>query len=204
MYLCGIVQQVDLAPGAGANKLALLSVDDGSGQTIEVKIARRYGPDVDGEVYPSNTLVDNLDVNTTWGLASLSIDRRPICIGAILKIKGTITKFRQRQIDLKRVFVVKDTNEEVAFWAATAKHRREVLSRPWLLTDAEMRAIDNEIQLEEQNERQRKSERKAKYVKYEERKARNDEKRERQRKKVQDSLDEGALAGSNVIKAPWE
>lgn len=195
--------QIELAPGAGADKYALLMLDDGSGRAIEVKIPRRP-KSPKGEDYPSNTLVDNLDVYAEFNLASVFIDRKPVAVGTILKVKGTITKFRERQVELKRVFLVRDTNEEVDFWAGLAKHRSEVLSNPWMLSKAEMKAIDDWIDAEERKEKDRKKARQAKHAKYEERKAKSDDKRERQRKRVQEVLDNGALVGSNVIKAPWE
>jgi hypothetical protein len=202
VYLCGLVLQFDLAPGAGAAKYALLMLDDGSGRAIEVKIPRRYG--IDKEAFLSNTLIDNLNVNAKFGLASLFIDNKPIHVGAILKVKGTITMFRDRQIELKRVFLVKDTNEEVVFWASLAKHRSDVLSRPWILTHAKMKAIDDEMEAQERHDRERKKAKQAKFKRDEERRARSDEKRERQRRRVQEVLDAGALVGSNVIRAPWE
>jgi hypothetical protein len=202
VYLCGLVLQFDLAPGAGATKYALLMLDDGSGRAIEVKIPRRYG--TDKEAFLSNTLIENLNVNAKFGLASLFIDNKPIHVGAILKVKGTITMFRDRQIELKRVFVVKDTNEEVIFWASLAKHRSDVLSRPWILTHPKMKAIDDEMEAQERHDRERKKAKQAKFKRDEERRARSDEKRERQRRRVQEVLDAGALVGSNVIKAPWE
>lgn len=178
-------------------------LDDGSGRAIEVKISRRpQAPK--GEVYPSNTLVDNLDVYADWGLASVFVDRKPVAVGTVLKVKGTITKFRERQVELKRVFLVRDTNEEVDFWAGLAKHRSEVLSKPWMLSTAEMKAIHDGIEAEERKEKDRKKARHAKHAKYEERKARSDDKKERQRRRVQEVLDDGALVGSNIIKAPWE
>jgi hypothetical protein len=202
VYLCGLVLQFDLAPGAGAAKYALLMLDDGSGRAIEVKIPRRYG--TDKEAFLSNTLIDNLNVNAKFGLASLFIDNKPIHVGAILKVKGTITMFRDRQIELKRVFLVKDTNEEVVFWASLAKHRSDVLSRPWILTHPKMKAIDDEMEAQERHDRERKKAKQAKFKRDEERRARSDEKRERQRRRVQEVLDAGALVGSNVIRAPWE
>ena len=205
VYLCGLVQQFELAPGAGAARYALLMLDDGSGRAIEVKIPRRYGPELTtGEVYPSNTLIDNLNVYDTWGLASLFINNKPIHVGTVLKIKGTIAEFRERQVELKRVFLVKDTNEEVAFWAGVAKHRRDVLSRPWVLSSADMKFIDDQVDSETRKEVERKNARRAKYKVNMERKAENDEKRQRQAEKKRQLFDAGALKGSDVIKAPWE
>ena len=199
------MQQIDLAPGAGAVRYALLMLDDGSGRAIEVKIPRRHGPTLDnGEVHPSNTLVDNLDVYDTWGLASLTLDNQPIRVGTVLKVKGTIAEFRERQVELKRVFLVKDTNEEVAFWAGVAKHRRDVLSKPWVLSSADMKALDDQIEAETRKEEERKSARRVKYEVNMERKAENDEKRQRQADKKRRLFDSGALKGSDVIKAPWE
>ena len=205
VYLCGLVLQFELAPGAGATKYALLMLDDGSGQAIEVKIPRRQQRDLeDGEVFPSNTLIDNLNVHASLGLASLFIDNRPVHVGTILKVKGTIAFFRNRQIDLKRVFLVKDTNEEVMFWASLAKFRRDVLAKPWVLTHAQMKAVDEEIEAQEGRDRVRKRAKQAKLLRDRERKDKSDEKKERQRRRLQEVLDDGALVGSNVIKAPWE
>jgi hypothetical protein len=199
------VQQFDLAPGAGAVRYALLMLDDGSGRAIEVKIPRRHGPTLDnGEVHPSNTLVDNLNVYDTWGLASLTIDNQPIRVGTVLKVKGTIAEFRERQVELKRVFLVKDTNEEVVFWAGVAKHRRDVLSKPWVLSSADMKVLDDQIEAETRKDEERKAARRIKYEASIERKAENDEKRQRQADKKRRLFDSGALKGSDVIKAPWE
>ena len=180
-------------------------LDDGSGRAIEVKIPRRHGLELtNGQVHPSNTLVDNLNVYDTWGLASLFINNQPIHVGTVLKVKGTIAEFRERQIELKRVFLVKDTNEEVAFWAGLARHRRDVLSKPWVLSPADMKVLDDQIEAETRKEEERKNARRAKYEVSKERKAENDEKRQRQAEKKRRLFDAGALKGSDVIKAPWE
>ena len=205
VYLCGLVLQFELAPGAGATKYALLMLDDGSGRAIEVKIPRRQTRDLeDGEVFPSNTLIDNLNVHANLGLASLFIDNKPVHVGTILKVKGTITVFRHRQIELKRVFLVKDTNEEVMYWASLAQFRRDVLSKPWVLTHAQMKAVDDDLEAQERRDRERKKAKQAKLLRDRERKGKSDEKKERQRRRLQEVLDDGALVGSNIIKAPWE
>ena len=180
-------------------------LDDGSGRTVEVKIPRRLERDLeDGEVFPSNTLIDNLNVHASLGLASLFIDNKPVHVGTILKVKGTITVFRNRQIELKRVFIVKDTNEEVMYWASLARFRRDVLAKPWVLAHAQMKAVDDDLEAQEKRERERKKAKQAKYLRDRERKGKSDEKKERHRRRLQEVLDEGALVGSNVIRAPWE
>jgi acyl-CoA hydrolase len=205
VYLCGIVLQFELAPGAGATKYALLMLDDGSGRAIEVKIPRRQKRDQEGgEVFPSNTFIDNLNVHASLGLASLFIDNKPVHVGTIIKVKGTIAFFRNRQIELKRVFLVKDTNEEVMYWASLAQFRRDVLAQPWVLTHAQMKAVDDDLEAQGRRDRERKKAKQAKLLRDRERKGKSDEKKERQRRRLQEVLDDGALADSNVIKAPWE
>ena len=125
-------------------------------------------------------------------------------MGTILKVKGTIAFFRTRQIELKRVFLVKDTNEEVMYWASLAQFRRDVLAQPWVLTHAQMKAVDDDLEAQERRERERKKAKQAKILRDRERKGKSDEKKERQRRRLQEVLDDGALVGSNVIKAPWE
>jgi hypothetical protein len=203
VYLCGLVLQIELAPGAGANKYALLTLDDGSGQTIEVKIRRRVVEPEDHATYPSSTEIDNVDVQVGFGLPSLLVDKGVVPVGSILKVKGSITKFRARQLDLKRVFVVQNTAEEVKFWADVATHRRNVLSRPWVLTAEQQAKADARILVEEQKashaaKRSRKAQ--AKHAKAQAGKAENEESR---RARLAESMDEGALVGSAYIRPPW-
>lgn len=188
----------------------MLLLDDGSGRTIEVKIPRRRAKDLeDGAVtYPSNTLIDNVDVNDTWHVLKLPsllyINNKPVCEGTVLKIKGTIAMFRERQIELKRVFVVRNTNDEVTFWTELAKLRRDVLAKPWVLTADEAKAIDDDIEAKKRQEQEWARAKRVGKAEWLERKGRSDEKREVQRRKKEQALNDGALKGSNIIKEAWE
>jgi len=203
VYLCGLVMQVDLAPGAGALKYALLVLDDSSGRSIEIKIPRRQVKEGDLAEYPSNTLIENVDLRVDMGVPDLFVDKKHVPVGSILKIKGTLTKFRERQIDLKRVFLVKSTNDEVLFWAGVAAHKR-ILAQPWILTDSQRAKADARAVIEEKRSRDMIKVKRKVHARDHKKKALKAERHEKQRKQLSEIMDAGALEGSNVIKAPWD
>ena len=205
-------------------KYTLLTLDDASGKCIEVKIVRRQtiaaemeGARIDGDdvlAFPSNTMVDNVDVffDNMGGLPRVVIDSRVVVeVGMILRIKGTLDSFRnERQIELKLVRTIKDTNEESASWLDTAKWKRDVLSKPWVLTERDMREVDDLIREEDKRERDKQRKKREWAKKYEEKKRAFDdkkkahnEKKEAKREKQERQFNDGALDGSDVIPAPW-
>jgi len=204
IYLCGLVVQIDLAPGAGASKYALITLDDGSGRVIEVKIARRQTQLDEDAVYPSNTLINNVNVWVNMALASVYVDGEALSIGSIIKVKGTITVFRERQIELKRIFRVRDTNEEAAFWTSLAKWRREVLSKPWVLAQEQKAKVDAEIAEAERETRKRAAVKKGDRAEQMAKMAKREERREKRRLLEAKAFDAGALPGSHLLRAPWQ
>jgi hypothetical protein len=59
--------------------------------------------------------------------------------GTAIRIKGTLSLFRQNmQINLERFNLVPDTNAEMAFLDERLRFLIEVLSVPWVLSDAEV------------------------------------------------------------------
>lgn len=204
VYLCGVVVQVELAPGAGATKFALITLDDGSGKVIEVKIPRRQTQLDDDAVFPSNTLINNVNVWVDIAVASVHVDGKALNVGSVIRVKGTITVFRERQIELKRIFRVKDTNEEAAFWTSLAKWRREVLSKPWVLTHEQKTKIDVEIAEATKQTQKRAVVKKGDHAARLARKAKVDEKKEKRRLLEAATFDAGALPGSHILRAPWQ
>jgi hypothetical protein len=145
LYLVGVivaVNEINL-------RYTTLTLDDGSGDTLEVKIKRilpeLYNP-VDS---PSNTEVDNLDVISGLGRFDITVDGQVVDIGTIIKVKGTISEFRGfKQLELKRIWVVSTTDEEAKFWNALATFKMNVLGRPWHLSKAEIEQIKKQNKLE--------------------------------------------------------
>ncbi|KAK8213825.1 hypothetical protein IWZ00DRAFT_543157 [Phyllosticta capitalensis] len=136
---------------------ALLTLDDGSGATIEVKI-RRLKPDQLDQTgtHASNTTIPNVDVKTSNGDFDAFVDGDVVDMGTVINVKATLDFFRGvTQLLMVRCSVVKSTAEEVRGWAETAKYMRETLARPWELS-AKMQAKLDQLYKQEQ-------EREAKY-----------------------------------------
>lgn len=150
IYLVGVVVAID-----DINlRYTTLTIDDGSGATLEVKITRlapeMYNP-VDS---PSNTEVDNLNVFSRLGQFDITVDDQIVDIGTTIKVKGTISEFRGfKQLDLKRIWVVTTTNEEVRFWHALATFKNDVLGRKWHLSKTEGENIKKERKMEQRKAR---------------------------------------------------
>jgi len=186
-------------------RYTILSVDDSSGACIDVKITSRPVKLGDEGEYPSNTTIDNVDVKLEWGIPTLHLDFKPIVLGSALEFKGTISVFRAtRQLDLKRLLPVPNTNAEAAAWVKTAKWKQNVLSRPWVLTQQERDAIDDKIRREERNERAKVKKRREWVARHGAERLRHEEKKEERRKRAEARMNVGALKGSEVIRAPWE
>ncbi|KAH7136000.1 hypothetical protein B0J11DRAFT_176520 [Dendryphion nanum] len=113
-------------------KYTVLTIDDGSGATVEVKIIRLTPEVYDPVESPSNTVLDNVEVISRLGAFEVTVDHHPLDIGTVIKAKCTLSEFRgQKQLELKRVWIVPTTDEEVRAWAETAAFKRDVLSIPW-------------------------------------------------------------------------
>lgn len=196
--LVGMVVQIDVV---AQGKFALLTLDDGSGANIEVKVERRQTGFGEDAVYLSETTVDNLRVAVHLGTPMVRLDGKPLAIGAIIRAQGIITSFmRERQLLLKRVFSVKDTNEEAAWWAKVASWKASELSAPWVLTETERRAFDEKLHRAELMDRM-----KADRLRRREEKARRRERRAEKERQVEEIvLSSGALIGSETILRPWE
>lgn len=194
--LVGSVVDVEIKAG----KHILISLDDSSGACIEVKTSLRQVKEDDSAEYPSNTLVDNLDVHTSLGVTSVYINKEPIEVGTVVKAKGTLDSFRNtRQLKLERIWIVKDTNDEVKAWSETANWKRDTLSKPWVLTREKREQIDEQIQRDEINERERSKRKRAHDAKDAEKKKRKLEKAEMKRKREELKYNAGALPGSGTV-----
>ncbi|KAK3711112.1 hypothetical protein LTR37_009899 [Vermiconidia calcicola] len=195
--LVGLIVDIEVTKGG---KYILLSLDDSSGACIEVKTEFRGVKAGDHAGYPSNTVVDNLDVHITFGHATVQVDKQPIDIGSVIKVKGKIDSYRQnRQLKLERIFIVKDTNAEAKAWAETAQLKRDVLSKPWVLTKQKREEIDVQMQRDAIKKRELARKRKAWSVKHVEKHRRHAEKSEERRVRKARELDDGALKGSDVL-----
>ncbi|CAN9141392.1 unnamed protein product [Alternaria sp. RS040] len=178
-----------------------LTIDDGSGATIELKIVRIPPVEQNPIDTSSNTKVSNLNIVSRLGIFEVVVDDQPLDIGSIVKAKCTISEFRgNKQLELQRISVITTTDEEARAWAETAAFKQTVLSRPWHISSAEHKQIKHKIKADEKREREYER-RKAEYeVKKEEHRlareayyAQREKKLEARRRKEEVMLNSGAL-----------
>lgn len=60
-----------------------------------------------------------------------------IDVGSVVKIKGIISVYRERQIAMKIIHVLRDTAAEVAEWRSRNAFYEAVLAKPWVVTQEE-------------------------------------------------------------------
>lgn len=151
------------------------------------------------------TETENLEIHVRLGEPVLRLDGKRIEIGSIVRAQGTITAFRgERQIDLKRLFHVQNTNEEAEHWMRVAKWKETVLDQPWILTKEQRVALDQKARLDEEKKRQRASnERKQAQSRDAHRKSKQ-KRREQKREEEEAKMNAGALRGSHILPTPWE
>ncbi|KAI0625889.1 OB-fold nucleic acid binding domain [Pyrenophora tritici-repentis] len=182
-------------------RYTVLTLDDGSGRTIELKIVRLPPAERNPVDTSSNTELSNVDIISRCGIFEVVVDSQPLDIGSVVKAKCTISEFRGiKQLELKRVSIVSTTNEEAKAWAETAAFKQKVLSKPWHLSSTEHKKITHSIKSEkkklQENER-----RTAEYeIKKEERRiareaydAKRDRKLETRRRKEEIVMNTGGL-----------
>ncbi|QDS74910.1 hypothetical protein FKW77_004043 [Venturia effusa] len=197
------------------DRYTILELDDGSGTTIVVKITRLIKDQlltnhVDNA---SNTTVENVNIVSKIGVFDVFVDgHKKLDIGTVIKVKAVIGEFRKvKQLELKRIYVIRTTGEEVKEWAEVARWKRDILSKSWVLTSQKL----NELNIDDRRERRKQRDtekRKKEYSKARDEKlAKRREKIEahearveKRRKEKEDELNGGALKGSDVLWAPWQ
>ncbi|KAF1923173.1 uncharacterized protein M421DRAFT_104638 [Didymella exigua CBS 183.55] len=130
-------------------KYSALTLDDGSGATIELKIVRHVTYQQSSGTLSSTTTISNVNVISQFGAFEIKVDNVNVEIGMILKAKGSISEFRgAKQLELRRVQIVSSTNGEAQAWTENAAFKAEVLSTPWRVTSAEHGEIKAKIRTE--------------------------------------------------------
>ncbi|KAF2460416.1 hypothetical protein BDY21DRAFT_269789, partial [Lineolata rhizophorae] len=139
-----------------ADRYTVLTLDDGSGDTVNVRITRRSLHDTITEPRPWNTTAEtNIDVTTSLGTLSVHIDGVALEIGMIIKAKGTISVFRDtKQLDLIRADVLHGPDEETKAWEQLAQSR-ELLSNPWSLSEERIQELRDEHERKKHLEQER-------------------------------------------------
>ena len=97
----------------------------------------------------------NLNVIAQVGIFEVVVDGQTLDIGTVIKAKCTITEFRRnKQLDLKRISIVRTTDEEAQAWADTAAFRQNVLAKPWVLSPKELKRIEKVLKVQRKKEKE--------------------------------------------------
>lgn len=76
----------------------------------------------------------------------LTLDGQPFGAGTLIKAKGSLSSFRgTMQLLLERAAPVLDADEEPRIWAEYARFVTAVLCKPWVLSQAQVRALDERV-----------------------------------------------------------
>ncbi|PWW72026.1 hypothetical protein C7212DRAFT_233400 [Tuber magnatum] len=122
-------------------KMVNITVDDGSGYLMDLVAWKGKPP-------TGKKLKFSFD------------DLKNVSLHSIIKAKGSLGEFRgNKQLLLRRITVLRDTNEEVNAWTETTKFKKNVLSKPWYLTEefiSEERRRLREAEEEEEKKREKK------------------------------------------------
>ncbi|KAK7631885.1 hypothetical protein IWX47DRAFT_788579 [Phyllosticta citricarpa] len=177
-------------------RFVLLTLDDGSGATIEVKIQRLLPDQLDETgTHETNTTLSNVRVESSIGVFDVYVDGILVDIGTVLRASCTLDSFRKvNQLLLERCSVIKNTADEARNWTATAAYMRDVLAGPWVLTAKEKAKLDDRHSREQQEKRDKEERAKAEWYRLrDERRRANEEKLERRRQREEVLMNRGAL-----------
>lgn len=186
MCLVGVIVAID-----DINiRYTVLTIDDGSGANIDLKIVRIPPLEHSPVDTSSTTTIGNVNVVSRLGIFKVLVNQQSLDIGTVIKAKGTISEFRGiKQLDLKRIWVVTSTNEEAQAWAEVAAFKQAVLSRPWHISSTEGKKIKSSIRAEKKKEQDFQRREADHQVKIKEREARL----ETRRRKEEAMMNAGAL-----------
>lgn len=127
------------------DKRIVLVLDDSSGANIEITCARLPPDSRDkpgkNEANPVKAEKDTPKDNRMIGQTKrgYTVDLTGVDVGSVVKVKGGIGSFRgEKQMTLERLTLVRTTNEEAEAWAQNAAYRRDILSKPWVMSDDDL------------------------------------------------------------------
>ncbi|KAI9838354.1 MAG: hypothetical protein M1819_005622 [Sarea resinae] len=160
----------------------IITLDDSSGMTIDMicptiaprNIASTAHDSTTNATGPARHAAGAIDrVKETQAANSGHAGGEDACrdltgydIGSVIEVTGTLSCFRgTRQLDPRRISLLRSTSDEVKAWAETCRFHASVLSKPWFLTEAaQARLLDeaNGALLREREDERRVAERRRK------------------------------------------
>lgn len=203
------------------------TVDDSSGSTIECVCLSPPKSDAlpkdstnsysGGKFWNDTRAKRDIKKNTETPIDQRAIDDmispdgpklRGIDVGSVVKIKGIISVFRDvRQIAMKIIHTIPDTAAEVVEWQARNAFYKDVLGKPWLVSEEQEKKCLKDAEREKWREEEKRKRRIRKDETEEERKVRK--KRERREKREQEAkqakeLEEEKKKDERRRREQWE
>ncbi|RMJ06579.1 hypothetical protein CDV36_013828 [Fusarium kuroshium] len=148
--IVGVVVAIDDYAGR-----RVYTVDDSSGACIECTILMSAPQEgVDSAAMATDAAPKKVDANLLATSALLA----NINVGSVVDVKGGISTFREeRQLNIEKMVPLRGTAQEVALWEKRIKFQSEVLEKPWVLRNRDIRRCRKEAERsEEEAERKRK------------------------------------------------
>ncbi|PYH70285.1 OB-fold domain-containing protein [Aspergillus vadensis CBS 113365] len=130
--------------------VTILTLDDSSGATLDVVVQKVSAtiPTLTSMIPPPSGMHTHISPTT-----ALPLDISPYTPGTLAHVKGTVITFRGvNQLQLERVFPVRDTNAEMRFVDQRSRCLVEVLDVPWRLGREEVERLRGEVEVEVEGE----------------------------------------------------
>ncbi|KAH7367622.1 hypothetical protein B0T11DRAFT_275694 [Plectosphaerella cucumerina] len=145
--IVGVIVAIDDFPGRH-----VFTIDDGSGACIEtnVQVTKK----------PAALQFDGATQAYSFAPPQL-LFKVPECasldVGQVVDIKGSLSTFRgEMTMQILKVKILQSTEDEVVLWERRTAFQRDVLSKPWVLTERQVRRCRKEAE-EDKKVKQRKS-----------------------------------------------
>ena len=139
--LAGLVVSVD-----ELDSRWVLHLDDGSGALAEAVCSRASASESAIKENPVAGPGQMIRLGPPEWLgrskSGLDVDMRGAVIGAVVRVEGGLTTFRDNmQVTVEKMEVLGDTAAEVEFWEEVSRAWESVLARPWALGEIEIKRL---------------------------------------------------------------
>ncbi|KAK5033357.1 hypothetical protein LTS07_003659 [Exophiala sideris] len=144
-------------------KFWLFTIDDSSGATIDVTCPKPEKEKQDNANAPKSNPHHQSATGEPTEEELLQKTVATLDVGVVVQAKGTLSTFRSsRQLTLLRLSIVSDTNHEMVLIASRTTFFKSTLSKPWTLSESQLKKLQREAQGEKEDENKRATWRKLK------------------------------------------
>ncbi|KAL8768362.1 MAG: hypothetical protein Q9209_005396 [Squamulea sp. 1 TL-2023] len=139
-----------------------MTLDDSSGLTVDVICKKNasistalFDTTVDSHgSIRLNKLPTKKDNEHVCITSHGNIDLKAFEVGSVVKIKGGISEYRgEKQVKLERISLIQTTSEEATAWAENATFHKNILCKPWVVSENHQRRAKRKAEgVEEERE----------------------------------------------------